>query len=198
LYFKNCFNKMMSKIKIFLLGFLRVCLEVLSAIILLLYERACFYHEFVVHRKRSTSGGSAPNNPLHIHCRVADGSCLTNNITLPSHSARVLTFRQRGFNRVVAYTHKCLTPAASAGNKFYFFSTSGGRRGKDGVCITSEKGDRIIYLPSIENEFEFKCDLTKILLMLRKEKDEFKLDYYLYVHCNDENKELLSLPGSES
>jgi hypothetical protein len=35
-------------------------------------------------------------------------------------------------------------------------------------------------------------------LVLGKDKEEYKLDYYLYVRCNDNNKELISLLASDN
>lgn len=62
--------------------------------------------------------------------------------------------------------------------------------------VTSD-GERIINLPSIVCDEEFKRDLKNILLVLGKEKEEYKLDYYLYVRCNDKNKKLISLLASD-
>jgi hypothetical protein len=99
--------------------------------------------------------------------------------------------RQRHFNRV--------------GLRKIFFSSTSERRVDDGVksfndfsgYVTSD-GDRIINLPSIANEFEFKRDLINVLFLLDKEKEKYKLYYYLYLRTNDKNKELLSLLVSEN
>ncbi len=148
------------------------------------------------------------NDPMIPHRSDLCLKCLNNNPCKRyySTSSRFVTQASEPLSLAkVLHTKTTLLSNLNHKNICYFSSSTSDWGRGDGIksfndfreYVTSD-GGRFISLPSIENKVEFMRDLANVLFLLSKEKDEFKLDYYLYLHCNDEKKELLHFMANES